>query len=128
MATWQEVQTFIHANYKAIVVNADLLRLEFDLGNGRSQNIFVGHAGEGTDMDCLRFSSPFATEDAITPAQFAQVCEGAIFGATKIGNLYAFVHIALLEGLDANEITVPMAWVTHQADEAERNLGLGDRI
>lgn len=128
MATWQEVKNFIHTNYVVSNEQGNLLALEFQTDRGRSQLVFVSGIEGSDDLNSVRFFSPFARVDQISPAQFAQLASNAIFGLAEQADLYGFVHNAFLADLDASEIHVPMNYITMLADQVERQLGLGDNL
>lgn len=128
MATWLEVKDFIKSNYRIQSETDGTLTLVFDSESGRSQLVIVmGIDGVG-DLSSVRFFSPFARVDQIGPAQFANLARESVFGLAAVGDYYGLVHIALLENLDASEITTPLGHLTGQADGIERNLGLGDDL
>lgn len=128
MATWSEVKNFIKSNYRIQSETDGTLTLVFDSDGGRSQLVIVmGIEGAG-ELSSARFFSPFARVDQITPSQFANLAQASIFGLAAVGDYYGLVHTALLENLDASEITTPLAFITGEADGIERNLGLGDDL
>lgn len=126
MATWQEVKNFIHTNYVVSNEEGNLLVLQFQTEGGRSQLVFVSGFDSADELSSVRFFSPFARVDQISPAQFAQLASNTIFGVAEVADMYGFVHNSFLADLDASEIHVPMNAVTMLADQVERQLGLGD--
>lgn len=128
MVTWHEVKEFIRRNYVVSSEQGNLLALEFQTDRGRSQLMFVSGIEGSNDLDSVRFFSPFARTDQISPAQFAQLASDAIFGLAEQADFYGFVHNAFLADLDASEIHVPMNYITALADQVERQLGLGDDL
>lgn len=128
MATWQEVKDFIRSNYVVSSEEGSLMVLQFETDRGRSQLIFVGGIENASELSSVRFFSPFARVDQISPAQFAQLASGSVFGLAESAGMYGFVHNSFLADLDASEINVPMVAVTMNADQVERQLGLGDSL
>lgn len=128
MATWSEVKNYIRSNYIVAAEDSGFMRLQFDTGDARSQVIYVMGIETGDEMASVRFFSPFAQVDDISPSQLVEVVRGAIFGVAEIADLYGHVHSSFLADLDASEIHVPMSAVTSEADRTERLLGLGDRL
>jgi len=128
MATWPEVKDFIRSNYVVASEDGNLMRLEFNAGNGRTQLIFVMGVDTGDEFASVRFFSPFAQEGDISPSQFLELARNTTFGLAETAGLLGYVHNAFLADLDASEINVPMVAVTGFADQTERRLGLGDKL
>ncbi len=128
MATFLEVKNYIKSNFQIQSEEDTFLTMVFNTGNGRSQLVLVmGVEGAG-EMSSVRFFSPFARVDQISPAQFANLAEGTVFGLAQMADLYGVVHNAFLENLDESEITTPLMAVTSSADAFEKSLGLGDDL
>ena len=51
MATWGDVKTFVHDNYKADDLSDDVMKMVFETGDLRSQLVFLTHytLKEGTE-------------------------------------------------------------------------------
>jgi len=128
MATWSEVKDFIRTNFTVAFEDANLMRLQFDAGNGRSQLIVVMGLETGDEFSSVLFFSPFAQEGQISPSQFLELARNTTFGLAVVAGLMGYVHNAFLADLDASEIRIPMLAVTGIADQTERRLGLGDRL
>ena len=128
MATWAEVKNFIQTNYVVQNDEGSFMTLEFQTDRGRTQLIFVLGIEGADELNSVRFFSPFARVDQISPAQFAELAKSALFGLAETAGLYGFVHNSFLADLDASEINTPMLAVTQQADQVERQLGLGDNF
>jgi hypothetical protein len=95
-------------------------RTEWDLGNGRTQLIFLFVAD-----DFVVMTSPFAKEDDVTSSKALSLA--AVFGICKVGDLYAFRHVVLIEDLDESELIHGIGYLAHAADGAESEVG-GDRF
>ena len=129
MATWQEVRTYVHSNYKVEDIDPAMMKMLFDSGNGRSQIIFVGHfdlseAGMG---DWLTYFSPFCgTDQATANAVMGVASDNTMFGITEMAGMYGVRHVAPMLNLDANEIEDPLMAVVFSADNLEKLLTGGD--
>lgn len=130
MATWREVENYLTSNYRTEKVGPSIIKLVFDLGNGRSQVIIVeGLALDEAEDAIVSFMSPFAKIDQITPQQLVnQMTGNSGLGVAVIGDWYALKNVAPLMNLDANEIEWPLLFVTNIADIWEKELGLGDDL
>lgn len=130
MATWQEVENYLTSNYELDVVEPEVLKLVFGVGDGRSQMVFVmGMSLDDPDLAHVSFISPFARTEQLSPQQLVNtMADNTALGITSIGGWYALKHVAPLANLDANEIEWPLTFVTGGADMLERQLGLGDDL
>lgn len=128
VATWADVKNYITSNYIIQNDNGNSLSLLFNIGDNRSQLVFVMGIDGAGDMSSARFFSPFANRADISPAQFANLAEDAVFGLAALGDYYGVVHNAFLANIDSTEIDTPMTAVTSFADQIEKRLGLGDAL
>jgi hypothetical protein len=125
MATWQEVKSFIKSNYVISQESADVLALEFQIEDNRTQLIFVA---DFDSVDCVRFFSPFAKTSDISADQMIKIASTAVFGLAISGELVGAVHMVPTADLDASEINFPLALLSAYADGLEKSLGLGDKL
>ena len=125
MATWQQVKSYIYANYNVSNDSGDMITLLFETGNGRSQMVMIGHLDAG-EFASVRFSSPFASWTNASPERVLRATEGSGVGICSIGDYFVTTHSQLLSTIDEAEIDWPMAYVTSMADNLEQALGLGD--
>lgn len=95
-------------------------RTEWDIGNGRTQLVFLF-----VSDDFVVMTSPFAGEDDVTSAKALGLA--SVFGICKVADLYAFRHVVLIEDLDESELTHGIGYLAHAADGAESQVG-GDRF
>jgi len=129
VATWTEVENYLTSNYKTEKKDNSIIQLVFNVGNGRSQLVFVeGHSLDHDDA-FITFVSPFAKVDQLTPQEVVTVMsiEGNL-GVTIFAGYYVLTNAAPLKNLDTNEIAWPLFYVTEFADIVERALGLGDDL
>lgn len=119
MASWNDVHSYITSNYKVAETTDDLLKLNFETKNLRSQVVFVG----GSDT-FIMFSSPFAQVGQVQPGKVLELA--SIFGVRQIGDLYCVTHVALTDTIDPAEIDIPLTLMAENADEIEKSLGLSN--
>jgi hypothetical protein len=125
MATWQQVKSYIYANYNVSKDSGEMITLLFDTGNGRSQLVFVGLLDIG-EYSSIRFSSPFAQWGNVSPERVLRATESTGVGICSVGDYLTTTHSQLLATIDEAEIDWPMVYVTSTADALEQQLGQGD--
>jgi hypothetical protein len=125
MATWQQVKSYIYANYNVSKDSGEMITLLFDTGNGRSQLVFVGLLDIG-EYSSIRLSSPFAQWSNVSAERALRATESTGVGICSIGDYLATTHSQLLATIDEAEIDWPLAYVTSTADKLEQQLGQGD--
>ena len=125
MATWQQVKSYIYANYNVSKDSGEMITLLFDMGNGRSQLVFVGLLDIG-EYSSIRLSSPFAKWSNVSAERALRATESTGVGICSIGDYLATTHSQLLATVDEAEIDWPLAYVTSTADKLEQQLGQGD--
>lgn len=130
MATWREVENYLSSTYKVEKIDSAIIKLIFDLGNGRSQLVFVeGLALDDPEDAIISVFSPFAKVNEISPQQLVNaMSSNSAIGVAIIGDWYTLKNVAPLQNLDANEIEWPLLFVTNFADQLEQSLGLGDDL
>lgn len=127
MATWREVESYLSSHYIIEKIGPSIIKLVFDVGNGRSQVVTVEGLALDGEHAVVSFASPFARVGQITPQQLVnQMSNNNALGVVMIGDMYALANVAPLQNLDANEIEWPLLYVTNIADIWERELGQGD--
>jgi hypothetical protein len=125
MATWLEVESYLTSNYVTEKLDLNCLKFVFELGDGRSQMIFVAGLGlDGPDDPVVFFASPFATTSMLSPQQVVDLMRESAIGIGEWHECYVVKHLAPLENLDANELEWPLAYVTRMADMLEEKLGI----
>jgi hypothetical protein len=130
MATWLEVESYLSSNYVVEKLDTSLIKLTFEVGDGRSQVVFVqGVLLDDDAASYVSFASPFARVGQISAEQLVNcMADNPIVGMSVFGGLYVMKNVAPLQNLDANEIEWPLTFVTGLADGLERSLGLGDYL
>mgnify|MGYP006271560071 CR=1 FL=1 len=123
MASIEEVQSYIISNWNAEHVGEGSLRLEAELGEGRTQMVFATIVG-----DILAISSPFAKEESITEELALHLSSNTFFGVKVFGGFYVLQHIIFVEDLDASEIDKGLALIASFADQLESTLGNRDNL
>lgn len=127
MASWQDLASYIRANYKVAEEQVNMMRLQFDTG-GRSQVVYIWHhvLMDGAE-DWALVESPFATGSrGNLHAILAEVGEMVCGGAALVGDHLTFRHAIPLANLDVNEFERPLGLVTMSADRLEQSFGQGD--
>lgn len=126
MTTWAEVKTYVHNKYKVEDVNDDLMRLIFNLDNGRTQLVYIEHAFNES-AQWIKINSPIGKVSDLNVASAARIAsEKIVGGIIIIGDFVYLTNAMPLENLDGNEVDEPLGRVMSIADEMERNLVGGD--
>jgi hypothetical protein len=121
MATQSEVKSYITNKMNAEHIDGDLYKITYDLGNNRSQLVFVS-----VKEAMMGAASPFAKTEEVTPKQAIKATENSSFGIGTLGDWYVVRHVLLLDDLDESEILVGLDVVAQIADEIEEELVGGD--
>jgi hypothetical protein len=121
MATQKEVKSYIEKNLNADLIEEDIFKIVYDLGNDRSQVVFA-LVNETT----LNIASPFAKSEDITPKQALKAVEDINFGIGTLADWYVLRHVVPLDDLDESEIITGLEVVAQIADELEDSLVGGD--
>jgi hypothetical protein len=123
MATQAEVKNYITKNMSAELVDGDLYKIVYDLGNDRSQLVYAA-----VRETVMNVSSPFAKTEDVTPKQAIKAVEDFTFGIGTLGDWYVVRHVVPLADLDESEIIVGLEIVAGVADELEEELIGGDAL
>ncbi len=118
MASKIEVMNFLNQKYHFDQLTDNLVKFVFDLDSGRSQVVFAY-----VDEDFLVISSPFASEDAITPNLAFKLAEDSLFGVKKIGGMFQVVHVVPTADIDESEIVMGLGLIARAADNLEASVG-----
>jgi hypothetical protein len=121
MATWSEVRNYVTSKYRISNDSGSTLGLEFDTEGNRSQIIFVS----GDDAVVI-LKSPFAKVGQVQPGRIFEV--QGMFGISMVGDMYCLTHTMLTETLDTLEFEAPLRIMINEADQMEKQLGLGDNF
>jgi hypothetical protein len=123
MATQAEVKSYITKNMSAELIDGDLYKVVYDLGNDRSQLVYAAVMEK-----VMSVSSPFAKTEDVTPKQAIKAVEDYTFGIGTLGDWYVVRHVVPLADLDESEIIVGLEIVAGVADELEEELIGGDAL
>lgn len=123
MATQAEVKNYITRNLNAELIDGDLYKIVYDLGNDRSQLVFAS-----VREISMNVSSPFAKTEDVTPKQALKAIENVAFGIGTLGDWYVVRHVVPLPDLDESEIIVGLEVVAGIADEVEEEIVGGDNL
>lgn len=128
MASWGALNVYIHSNYKVADENPSLIKLIFEMPNGRSQMVLVGRS---TLLDGLEewavIESPFGRiDDVDVKAAIREVSDNVCGGIASSGDFVTFRHSVPLANLDPNEFERPLQLVTGTADRLESQFSGGD--
>ena len=121
MATQKEVKSYIEKNLNSASLGDDMFKIVYDLGNDRSQVVFVQVASKS-----LYIASPFASSEDVTPKQALKAIEEYSFGIGTFADWYVVRHVVPLADLDESEIIHGLEVVAMIADEVEDSLVGGD--
>ena len=129
MATWESLRQHIHSRYQVTQEAPGVIRLMFDLGNGRSQNVFVSGKTAGA-FEYMDIWTPICHESQISARDAlirnATMPIGAL-GLVPDGTII-LRYSAPLKDLDADEFEVPLQGLTRGGDMLEQELSGGDRF
>src|SRR5262245_43531013 len=124
MATWNDLVTYVHSNYKIADQNTNMIKLVFETGNLRSQVVVLWHVtlSNGTE-EWVQIESPFGEFGSVDLSRALQEIGNTVCGGMAMaGNLVTFRHSIPLANLNINEFESPLALVTTTADRLERQL------
>jgi hypothetical protein len=113
MSSWEELRQYIHSNYQVADDAGEVVRLLFDLGNGRSQNLIWTPVCDESQIPArqavLRSSMPLLSLSLME--------DGTVI----------LSYSALLKDLDVDEFEIPLRFVTQTGDSLEREFAGVDR-
>jgi hypothetical protein len=129
MATWESLRQYIHSRYQVIDEQPGVLRMMFDLGNGRSQNVLVSGKAVGT-YEYMVIWTPVCNESQISArdalVRNANMAIGSL-GLVPDGTII-LRHSAPLKDLETDEFDIPLQAITQAGDMLERELAVADRF
>lgn len=123
MATQAEVKSYLTKNMSAELIDGDMYKILFDLGDDRTQLVFAA-----VRESVMSVSSPFAKTEDVTPKQAIKAIEDFAFGIGTHGDWYVVRHVVPLADLDESEIILGLEVVAGVADELEEELVGGDAL
>jgi hypothetical protein len=128
MATWEDVRQYIHTNYRVADEAPGVVRMIFDLGNGRAQNVFVSSKAVGA-YEYLSIWTPVCHESRM-PARDALVRNADLtLGALALapdGTMILRQSVPLKD-LDIDEFEVPLRTLTQLGDMLEQQYAVADQ-
>ena len=128
MATWSALSDYVRANYKISDETPDSFKLIFDVGNLRSQIVFLWRLKllDGAE-EWVQVESPFGRLDSVDLHGVIQAMRDTVCGGLgAVGELVTVRHAAPLVNMDINELERPLLLVTTTADRLERQFQGGD--
>lgn len=127
MATWQQVKSYIYANYTVSNDDGQTLTMFFETEAGRSQMVLVSFI-DADPFSSVVFASPIAEWSQVSADRVLRATESMTVGVRSVGDYIVAHHAQLVASIDEAEIDLPLMLVVNQADQAERSLGLGDQF
>jgi hypothetical protein len=129
MATWETLRQHIYSRYQVTQEAPGVIQLMFDVGNGRSQNVFVSGKSAGS-FEYMSIWTPICHESQISARDAlirnATMPIGAL-GLMPDGTII-LRYGAPLKDLDVDEFEVPLQGLTLSGDMLEQELSVGDRF
>ena len=128
MATWSALTEYVRTNHKISEETPNSLKLIFDLGNLRSQVVFLWRMSllDNTE-EWVQIESPFGKLSSVDlEGVLRAVGETVCGGIGSMGDFVTVRHAAPLLNLDINELERPLHLVTATADNLERQFQGGD--
>lgn len=128
MTSWNAIKSHIHENFTVARSEEGRVQLEFGVGKGRTQVVFLTCHTTSSNDEWLVIESPFGRFGEIDVTAALSACEGILCGGIGIarGEFVTIRHAIPLANLDLNELAQPLALVTMAADEAESALSTRD--
>jgi hypothetical protein len=128
MATWNDLRQYIYSHYQVTEEAPGVVRLVFDLGNGRIQNVFVSGKMMG-DFEYLVIWTPVCHESQISAREALLRNMNMPIGALALVDDGTVIlrHSAPLKDLDADEFDVPLRALTGAGDMLEQQFAMVDQ-
>jgi hypothetical protein len=127
MASWNDVVSYVRANYKIADDQPNMLKLVFETQNLRTQVVLIWHITLGENEGWVQIESPFGELGNVSLPQALQYVANTVCGGIALyGNLVTYRHAVPLDNLNINELERPLSLVTGTADRLEQELTGGD--
>jgi hypothetical protein len=128
MADWSSLRGFIMANFTIDHDGGDVIRLGFDVGEGRSQVLLVLKTGK--DPDWAEIQTRVCREDQLDARDALRRNDKLKIGGLAMleDGTVILRHSLPLENLDPNEFLEPLRVIATYGDELERELSGGDNF
>ena len=129
MATWESLRQYIHSKYQVADEAPDGLRLIFDLGNGRKQNVVVVGKTMG-NYEYMAIWTPVCNESQLSARDALLRNATMPLGALALApdGTVILRHTAPLKDLDPDEFDVPLGALTQAGDMLEREFTMADQF
>jgi hypothetical protein len=130
MTTWSTLTEYVRSHYKVSDEEPSSMKLVFDLGDMRSQVVFLWRMSllDGEE-DWVQIESPFGRLDSINlRAAIDSMGKTVCGGIASWRELVTVRHSMPLLNLDINEFVRPLILVTSTADRLERQFQGGDEF
>lgn len=128
MASWSDVVRYVRANYTVADEQDGVIKMVFDVGDLRSQLVFLCQQTLRDEEEWLQIESPFADVGTVDLQRvLEEVGDTVCGGAAIVAGHITFRHSVPLANLDINEFERPLMLVTTTADHLEKTLVGGDR-
>ena len=130
MATWSDVKTFVHDNYKVDDLSDEVMKMVFETGDLRSQLVFLTHYTlQAGAEDWVSVESPFAEIESVDLGKALEEVGNLVCGGlSKVNSMVTLKHSVPLANLNINELQRPLALVVNSADALEKTLVGGDKF
>ena len=129
MATWESLRQYICSRYQVLEEQPGVLRMMFDVGGGRTQNVLVSGKNVGA-FEYMVIWTPICHESQISArdalVRNANMPIGSL-GLVPDGTII-LRHSAPLKDLEPDEFDVPLQAITQGGDMLERELAVADRF
>ena len=129
MATWESLRQYIHSRYQVMEEQPGVLRMMFDVGGGRTQNVLVSGKNVGA-FEYMVIWTPICNESQISArdalVRNANMPIGSL-GLVPDGTII-LRHSFPLKDLEPDELDVPLQAITQGGDMLERELAVADRF
>lgn len=128
MATWNDIVSYLNANYKCKQESTTMLSLVFDMGNDRSHVVFVELAGNDEIGEFAKVSAVVGTSKEFNKLEaFCRAATPYVTGGIVIeGDAILLRDAFPLLNLDTNELVAPLEVITFAADRIESEITGGD--
>jgi hypothetical protein len=128
MTTWNTLVDYVQSNYKIADQSADRIKMVFDVGDMRSQVVFLWRATlQDGKEEWVQIESPFGRlDDVDLKTVVREVGEMVCGGLAVVGDLLTLRHSFPIMNMDINEFERPLHLVTTSADRLERKFSGGD--
>jgi len=127
MASWDQVKNFIKGNYKVQSDEGDFFKMVFELGNDRTQMVFVQKIDTTKNGIWIQMSSPVGIIKQEKINKVLEVLNDKVCGGlVKIGDKHFIRHCLPIDSMSLDEFSVPLSFITSSADDLEKKFVGGD--